>query len=1135
MKKLPLSLTLLFILSFLSMEAQLHRFSPGVTPAGKGKVNTKIDNMGYWQHMVKLGYVTPNPKVTIPKAVSTGSRVSAKGILTQDSPDVCVTGTESITQSENSIYINPENDGEVLNSNNSSDWNGSVVSFVYGSDALLSEDAGISWAGDPGGAGGSNMGDPSVTIARNGTWYAAQINNQYGQSVAWSPDQGVTWNEVVVKTVPSPGQDILDKEMLTIDNSTASPFQGNLYDAWTNFVTVSPNYDQVELTRSEDHGLTWSTPICISAAVAAGSFCQGTNLQTGPNGEVYGTFIIYDTWPGDESAIGFTKSLNGGSVFTPATRIIDNIKGIRTSGTNKSMRVNSFPSMAVDVSNGLNKGNIYIVWANTGVPGVNSGDDINVYMLRSVDQGATWSSPIRVNQDAAGLGKEHFLPWISCDPATGNLCIIYYDDRNVSSTQCETWISYSDDAGDSWTDMKVSDVAFTPEPIPGLAAGYFGDYLGVTSHNGQAYPVWTDNRNGNALTWVSPVNLGPPPNQPWVVYDSYELNPVQKNTTGQFMNYGDSLFLTLNLKNVGDKPVNNITGHVSTASPYVTITDSTEGYGNFTAGQVKSVPNGFAFKVSDTIPDGLRVKFDVNAANADSSWQSDFSIVAHAPGLAITNVVIRDSVNGNNNGRFDPGENDDVAVTLENKGYFACTATWIKISTVSDYLVFPDDSLYPDTLLPGHSITLNFRVNVAPDACQYTSADLSLLAGTGKYRVKKTVHETLGLIEEDWESGGFTSYPWVQGGVADWFIDTISYAGRYSARSGVIVSNSTSRLQVTMSVGADDSISFYAKVSSEDGYDWLHFFIDNVPLGQWSGEMGWLRASYPVTAGVHTFKWWYVTDISFLDGNNCGWIDNIVFPSPALPDVHAGNDTAICDGQALQLHATATSYDSLHWITYGDGTFSNDTILDPVYTPGTADRNSGSVTLRLRGIDSTGCNTSNLHLAINTNPVVHLTLLPNDTVCGGQGVHIFADTLPGARYFWTPGGFTTPEITADTSLTHGFGSKWFRLTITNPVNCSSSDSVRLTFKDCTGIEETQAGITYQVFPNPNNGTFTLRIQNHPTCHLTIRLLNDLNIPVFEERDAEITRNFIKTFKLNGIPAGIYILSVGEQNIKIVVR
>ncbi len=1138
MKKLFCVFLFLLSFSYFSMKAQSPRFYQVITPAGKGKVNTRIDNIGYWQHMVKLGYVTPNPQVTIPKAVFTGSRITAKGIQTQDSPDICLTGTNGITQSENSIFINPENNDELLNSNNSTDWNGSSAISYFGADDRVSQDAGVSWTGEIEGAGSGNRGDPSVAVGLNGFWYIGKINNDFGQSVAWSADQGVTWHDVVVSTVPSPGLDILDKNHLWIDNSPTSPFQGLLYDAWTNFTATSPYYNQVQVSASADNGLTWTAPLCISSAVAAAGFCHGANLQTGPDGEVYGTFAVYDAWPGDESAIGFAKSLNGGTVFTPATRIINNIKGIRTSGTTKNMRVNAFPSMTVDISNGLTKGNIYIVWANIGFPGVNTGSDIDVYMLRSTDQGSTWSSPIRVNQDVPGLGKQHFFPWISCDPVTGNLCVIYYDDRNVSSTDCETWISYSYNAGDTWTDMKVSDVSFTPTPIAGLAVDYFGDYLGVNSRNMMAYPVWTDNRNGNVLSYVSPVNLGPAPNQPYVVYYSYELASIQKKS-GQNMNYGDSLYMSLSLKNVGDQPANNITAFLSADSPYIIITDSTEQYGDFASGEVKTVANGFSFKVSDTIPDGLRVKFNIRAVNNDTSWLSNFRIEAHAPALSISSVVIHDSINGNNNGNLDPGESIEVAVTVTNSGDFACPDTWVKISSPSDDLQFLADSINLDTISPVQNKMAIFHLDVSADACPYTSADLHLIAGSGLFRSEKTLPESIGLLMEDWETGGFTKFPWVSTGTATWLIDTTHYKGTYSARSGVIYNNSSSWLQVSLATGTDDSISFYRKVSSEQDYDWLHFFIDGVPVGQWSGEEAWKRVAYPVAAGTHIFKWAYITDISFLNGRNAAWIDNIVFPPPPLPNVFAGNDTMVCAGKALQLHGTASAYDSLRWTTFGDGTFSNDTILNPFYTPGPDDVNSGAVRLRLKAIGDNGCNSNSLHLAIAAIPVPHLTILPDDTVCGGQVVHLFADTIPGGHYLWTPGGFITPEITVDTSLTGGFGSKWFRLMITNSLGCSSSDSLKVTFKDCTGIEETETGSRYEIYPNPNNGTFTLKIRNHSHGHVTIRLQNAINLLIFEDRSVDVSGGFNKIYKLNLLPPGIYILTLedndGKNFIKMIVK
>ncbi len=290
-----------------------------------------------------------------------------------------------------------------------------------------------------------------------------------------------------------------------IDNTSSSPYAGYVYDAWTCF--GGTNDGQIQITRSTTGGVSWSAPTAISAAVNAGSLNHGVNISKGPGGQVYVVWAIYDSWPSDETALGFTKSTNGGSSYGSAARIISNIRGIRYSGTSKNQRVNSFPSMAVDISGGPNNGNIYVVWTNIGVPVSNIGTDIDVYMIRSTDQGSTWSAPIRVNQDPIGLGKEHYFPWITCDRATGELSVVFYDDRNVSSTQCETWVAYSHSAGDLWEDFKVSDVAFTPTPIPGLATGYMGDYLGISANDAKVYPTWTDNRTGTPMTYVSPYNL----------------------------------------------------------------------------------------------------------------------------------------------------------------------------------------------------------------------------------------------------------------------------------------------------------------------------------------------------------------------------------------------------------------------------------------------------------------------------------------------------------------------------------------------------------------------------------------------------------------------------------------------------
>ncbi len=63
--------------------------------------------------------------------------------------------------------------------------------------------------------------------------------------------------------------------------------------------------------------------------------------------------------------------------------------------------------------------------------------------------------------------------------------------------------------------------------------------------------------------------------------------------------------------------------------------------------------------------------------------------------------------------------------------------------------------------------------------------------------------------------------------------------------------------------------------------------------------------------------------------------------------VDLGNDTLICYDETLQLNPEVINADSLMWTTSGDGTFNNDTILNPMYTPGSEDIANGEVTLNL--------------------------------------------------------------------------------------------------------------------------------------------------------------------------------------------
>ena len=102
----------------------------------------------------------------------------------------------------------------------------------------------------------------------------------------------------------------------------------------------------------------------MQAAIA-----KAVNITTGPNGEVYVIWAIYDGWPTDETAIGMARSFDGGATYVPATRIIQGIRGIRVLALIKYAE-QFIPSMTCDISGHEFSGNIYVVWTNVGVPGL---------------------------------------------------------------------------------------------------------------------------------------------------------------------------------------------------------------------------------------------------------------------------------------------------------------------------------------------------------------------------------------------------------------------------------------------------------------------------------------------------------------------------------------------------------------------------------------------------------------------------------------------------------------------------------------------------------------------------------------------------------------------------------------------
>jgi len=105
-----------------------------------------------------------------------------------------------------------------------------------------------------------------------------------------------------------------------------------------------------------------------------------------------------------------------------------------------------------------------------------------------------------VNDD--GGVAHQFFPWLTVDPVTGAVAVVFYDRRNTSGDATEVTVALSRDGGATFTNLTVSDTPFTPS-----SSIFFGDYIGIDSYDGVAYAVWMALDQSDLSVWTATVAL----------------------------------------------------------------------------------------------------------------------------------------------------------------------------------------------------------------------------------------------------------------------------------------------------------------------------------------------------------------------------------------------------------------------------------------------------------------------------------------------------------------------------------------------------------------------------------------------------------------------------------------------------
>jgi len=270
--------------------------------------------------------------------------------------------------------------------------------------------------------------------------------------------------------------------------------------------------------------------------------------------------------------------------------------------------------------------------------------------------------------------------------------------------------------------------------------------------------------------------------------------------------------------------------------------------------------------------------------NNGNQWSNVVSVVIQAPKIIITNYEITD-VNGNNNNRLDIGENATITVNYKNIGH--SKALNGNGSITANAFIAPltnSQNLLDLDINAENSNSFSFQVN--SNAPVGSSVQFDFQNAFGFYAANLSVIEKIGLIVEDAESADFTNFPWLNQSEIPWEIDAVNkFQGDNSFVSGNIGDNEVSELTINYTVLEDDTLSFVRRISCEDGYDFLRFYLDNALLAEWSGTSDWLKEKFVISAGAHTLKWAYEKDDMVSAGEDATWIDWIVFPNGSLTDI----------------------------------------------------------------------------------------------------------------------------------------------------------------------------------------------------------------------------------------------------------
>ena len=328
-----------------------------------------------------------------------------------------------------------------------------------------------------------------------------------------------------------------DKEQISADNASSSPFFGTVYVCWAAFVgqekgNAAPAPLQVAV--SHDGGSTWQQHQISSAANnSQRNPTDGCTIRTDSLGRAY-VFGVGTNVPGGKQAFELmSTSDNGGKSWSRPTPVagpvtqpgaFDPVQGRPVIDGVAGARSDLAPAPSVDIANGAPTGadaTNRIVMTYVSGPLATP----HVFFTESTDRGASWSAPRTI--ETAGDRGFYTAPAIS--PNGTDVYVVYnafttpFQPTTATPRTLVGVVKHADTGGSAPTG------AFTPlhRGAPGDPRGssanaltdeFLGDYVYATATRSYGAAVWNDARNAQDCpavdTWRQALQNGQSPPAP---------------------------------------------------------------------------------------------------------------------------------------------------------------------------------------------------------------------------------------------------------------------------------------------------------------------------------------------------------------------------------------------------------------------------------------------------------------------------------------------------------------------------------------------------------------------------------------------------------------------------------------------